>query len=133
MDAEVAGLTLGELATERDVLRARKSDLEAEIKNLTAQLEANEEAIMLLMDEQGVTRTGVGPYSMSISEQTVGHVEDWDAVYKYVKEHDSFHLLQRRLSNAAYKEILDLGDTLEGVSPFCKRSLNFRKSSGKSA
>ena len=133
MDTEVVTYTLQELALERDNLREAKRELEDQVKALDRLLEANEEAILLTMDEQGVTRTGVGPYSMSVSEQTVGHVDDWDEVYNYIHRTHSWHLLQRRLSNAAYKEILETGETLKGVEPFVKRSLNFRKSSSKSA
>ena len=40
-------------------------------------------------------------------------------------------LLQRRLANAAYAEMLEQGEALPGVEPFEKRSLNFRVSSAK--
>ena len=124
-----AATTLGGLATYRDQLREEKRDLEARVKELDEALRGNETDIIAILDEQGVTKSGVGPFSMSISEQTVGNVTDWDGVYKYVRENDAFHLIQRRLANAAYKEMLDLGETLTGVEPFIKRSLNFRKSS----
>jgi hypothetical protein len=123
--------TLHELALERDNLREAKRELEVQIKALDALLAANEDSILTAMDAQGVTRTGIGPFSMSVSEQLVGNVQDWDNVYQFIAANDAFHLLQRRLSNAAYKELLDLGTTIEGIEPFIKRSLNFRKSSGK--
>jgi hypothetical protein len=125
--------TLNELALERDNLREAKRELEQQVKALDELLAVNEFNILEAMDAQGVTRTGVGPYSMSVSEQTVGNVQDWDEVYNYIHRTHSWHLLQRRLANAAYKEILDSGQVLEGVEPFVKRSLNFRKSSSKSA
>ena len=128
-DTEVVVPTLADLAQHRDDLRTLKKDLEDRVKALNAQLDENEGQIMDILDEQGVTRSGVGPFSMSISEQTVGNVTDWDGVYGYISQHKAFHLLQRRLANAAYKELLDLGDAPPGVEPFIKRSLNFRKSS----
>lgn len=130
MNAKVdlpAELTLADLANDRDVLRERKRELEAEIKLLDQALAANELAIIERLDEMGVNKFAVGKLSFSISENTVGNVEDWDQVYDYIKANNAFHLVQRRLANAAYKELLDMGDSLPGVVPFNKRTLNFRK------
>lgn len=130
MNAKVdlpAELTLADLANDRDVLRERKRELEAEIKLLDQALAANELAIIERLDEMGVSRFAVGKLSFSISENTVGNVEDWDQVHSYIRDNNAFHLVQRRLANAAYKELLDMGDSLPGVVPFNKRSLNFRK------
>ena len=126
-----AEVTLADLALARDALREEYRELQAEEKRLKALLDDNEQAIIDLLDAQGVTRSGIGPFSMSISETIVGNVDDWDSVYQYIVENDAFHLLQRRLANAAYKEILDGGEAIEGIEPFTKRSLNFRKSSAK--
>jgi hypothetical protein len=131
MNAKVdlpAELTLADLANNRDVLRERKRELEAEIKLLEQALAANELAIIERLDGMGVNKFAVGKLSFSISENLVGNVEDWDQVYAYIKNNGAFHLIQRRLANAAYKELLDMGDELPGVVPFTKRTLNFRKS-----
>lgn len=126
---ELTPPTLADLAAVRDGLRVQLKVVQDEEKRLKDLLADNETAIIEQLDAQGVTRSGVGPYSMSISETVVGNVEDWDQVYEYIKDHDAFHLLQRRLANAAYGEILDAGDAMPGVVPFTKRSLNFRKAS----
>lgn len=122
-----AELTLADLANRRDALRDRKRELEAEVKVIDKELAANELAIIERLDEMGVSRFAVGKLSFSISENTVGNVEDWDQVHAYIRDNNAFHLVQRRLANAAYKELLDMGDSLPGVVPFNKRSLNFRK------
>ena len=130
MNAKVdlpAELTLADLANDRDVLRERKRELEAEVKLLDQALAANELAIIERLDEMGVNKFAVGKLSFSISENTVGNVEDWDQVHAYIRDNNAFHLVQRRLANAAYKELLDMGEELPGVVPFNKRSLNFRK------
>lgn len=122
-------VTLADLAFQRDDLRSRKKALEDQVKVLDEQLKDNEGAIIELLDAQGVTRSGVGPYSMSISETTVANATDWDATFQYIAEHEAWHLVQRRVANAAYSEMLDQGLTVPGLEPFTKRSLNFRKSS----
>jgi len=126
-----AEVTLADLALARDELRTQLKTVQDEEKRLKELLAENELAIIEQLDAQGVTRSGVGPYSMSISTSTVGNVVDWDQVYAHIHEHEAFHLLQRRLANAAYAEMLEQGETLPGVEPFEKRSLNFRVSSAK--
>lgn len=126
-----AEVTIADLALARDDLRTQLKAVQDEEKRLKELLAENEQAIIEQLDAQGVTRSGVGPYSMSISTSIVGNVDDWDQVYAYIGEHEAFHLLQRRLANAAYAEMLEQGEALPGVGPFEKRSLNFRKSSGK--
>lgn len=131
MNAKVdapAEVTLAHLANRRDDLRERKRELEAEVKVIDQALAANEQEIIERLDGMGVNKFAVGKLSFSISENLVGNVEDWDQVYAYIKGNGAFHLIQRRLANAAYKELLDMGDELPGVVPFTKRTLNFRKS-----
>lgn len=128
---DIPEVTLADLAQARDNLRTQLKAVQDEEKRLKELMAENELAIIEQLDAQGVTRSGVGPYSMSISTSTVGNVVDWDQVYAHIHEHEAFHLLQRRLANAAYAEMLEQGETLPGVEPFEKRSLNFRKSSGK--
>lgn len=120
-------VTLADLATQRDVLRERKRELETEVKSIDKALAENELLIIERLDGMGVNKFAVGKLSFSISENTVGNVEDWDQVHAYIRDNNAFHLVQRRLANAAYKELLDMGDSLPGVVPFNKRSLNFRK------
>lgn len=124
-------LTMAQLAEIRDDLRTQLKVVSDEEKRLKDLLADNEQAIIEQLDAQGVTRSGIGPYSMSISETVVGNVADWDQVHAYILENEAFHLLQRRLANAAYGEMLSLGEALPGVEPFTKRTLNFRKSSAK--
>ena len=116
------------LANERSDLRDQKRDLEAQIKELDNALANNETDILAIADELGLDRFAVGKLSFSVSRNVVGNVEDWEQVHAFIKEHDAFYLLQRRLANAAYKEMLDAGDSLPGVEPFTKISLNMRKS-----
>ncbi len=118
---------LDDLATERDRLREAKRTLEAEIKRLDTLLATNEQEIIEIADDLGLDRFAVGKLTFSISEQTVGNVEDWEELYQFIRDNDAFYLLQRRLANAAYKEMLDSGSSLPGVVPFTKRSLNMRK------
>jgi hypothetical protein len=45
-----------------------------------------------------------------IEIKPVPQVENWDRLYAYVKKHAAWELLQRRLGEAAAKELLDAGE-----------------------
>lgn len=116
------------LANQRFQLREQKRELEAAVRDIEEELAENEQVLLAFAEELGLDKFSVGKLTFSVSNNVVGNVTDWDQVYAFIKEHDAFHLIQRRLANAAYKEILETGDGLPGVEPFVKRSLNMRKS-----
>ncbi|MFV1943437.1 hypothetical protein VPH49_21735 [Pseudomonas luteola] len=119
--------TLDVLAAQRDELNMQKRALENQIKLLNGALEDNEQAILALAKNMGLDRFAVGKLTFSVSRQIVGNVKDWESVFAYIKENDAFYLVQRRLSNASYKELLDAGTTVPGVEQFEKVALNMRK------
>ena len=116
------------LANQRFQLREQKRELEAAVRDIEEELAENEQVLLAFAEELGLDKFSVGKLTFSVSNNVVGYITDWDQVYAFIKEHDAFHLIQRRLANAAYKEILETGDGLPGVEPIVKRSLNMRKS-----
>ncbi len=120
-------MTLGDLARERDALRESKRALAREEKEIKAALDENEEAVLALLDAQGVEATRVDGISISISEQVVPSVVDWDAYYAFIKENDAFYLLERRAAAGPYREMLAMETPPPGVEPFTKRSVNMSK------
>lgn len=100
----------------RDALKPledRKRELEGEL--------------MAKLDEQGVDATKIkGVGSVSINEEVVPQAEDWDAFYDFVQSTRSFHLLNRALNGAAYRETLQTGDEIPGLTPFTRRKLSVR-------
>jgi len=45
-----------------------------------------------------------------------------------MKENDALFLLQRRPAAAAYRELLESGQTIPGVEPYTQRQIGLRKS-----
>lgn len=119
-------LTIGQATDEMWALREKKRALEAQIKTIEEQMKSLEETVFGLMDAQD-TRKAEGQHaSVSINESTVGTVEDWDAVWAYIAKNKYFHLVQKRLSDPALRELWQLGKVVPGVQPFKKRSLSVR-------
>jgi hypothetical protein len=107
-------------------LREKKRALEAAAKDLEGQATLIEERLMESMTASGVEKATGKLASVSISSNTVANVEDWDAFGAYIVKNKLLHLLQRRVSDPAYRELLDAGKKVPGVQPFTKKRLNLR-------
>jgi hypothetical protein len=59
--------------------------------------------------------------------KAIPRVEDWGKFYAYVRSKKRFDLLQRRLSEAAVKEIWENGKTVPGVAKFTTVSVSCTK------
>lgn len=99
-------------------LKARKKELE---NALLAELEVGEKAAF----------QGIG--TVSVKEEIVPHVTDWDAVFTYVRENNAFHLLAKRFLAAPFREHLQAVESgledkpIDGVEPTVVRKLNVQK------
>lgn len=110
-------------------LRGKKRDLEAAIKDLEGQISLIEERVMENMEQSGLDKMTSDAGTVSISTSVVANVIDWDAFGAYIVKNKFLHLLQRRVSDPAYRELLDAGKKIPGVQPFPKKRLNVRAAS----
>lgn len=102
---EQAAIFRADIATRERELRENKKALdEIEGKILAEMLKAGTEA----------QRCDAGMYS--IKRDTVPKVDDWPKTYDYIREHDAFELLQRRLSVTAWRERAEAGEDVPGVT-----------------
>lgn len=120
-------MNLGESIDRLYELREQKRDLNAAIADIDAQFEEIEANVLAKLQEIGVDSSKSKLASATISETVVPNVEDWDAFGRYIIDTNQLFLLQRRTSIAAYRDLLQAGETIPGVSPFTKTSLSLRK------
>lgn len=118
-------MNLRELAEHREALRDRKREIAAEEKELNAQIAEIDEQLFNVLDEQGVDRLSSNGITLSISENVVPQVTDWNDVYKFVLETGHFQLFERRMSSTAFRELMD-STPIPGVQPYTKRTINMR-------
>ena len=64
----------------------------------------------------------------ALSTRTVAKCKDWPAFFKYVKETDSFDLIQKRINDSAFRERLEAGVSVPAVEPVEVVSLSLTKS-----
>jgi len=105
-------------------LREAKRALESKIEDIDKVYRQHEEELMKKLDDSGLDKASGKLASASISSTNVGNVTDWETLYKYIKRTNNFQLLQRRLSDPAYRELMELKGTVPGVQPFIRKRLN---------
>jgi hypothetical protein len=119
-------MTINEAIELRAQVKEDLARVEAEKKALTKQKEELDYQLITLLDAQGLSRTANDKASVSINEDTVPEVKDWDLLYAYIGETGDFSVLQRRPTKAACEEKWKLGETVPGVEPRSIRRINFR-------
>ena len=67
--------------------------------------------------------------TISVSEEEVAQVDDWDAVFKYIRKKDAFHLMYKRILNPAWREEVAANrkKPVPGIKGFTKYKLALRK------
>lgn len=111
-------------------LRSKKQELEKQIKDIEADYGEIEEALLAKLKAEGTDKGAGKRASASITKTVVGNLADADKFFAYVKKTGYFHLLQRRLSDPAIRELLASKGSIPGVTTFDKVRLNLRVLSG---
>jgi hypothetical protein len=117
-------LTLGRAIDKAWALREKKRAKEAEIKAVEAEIEAMETLIIAKLDAED-TDSGRGKLaSASVGETICFTISDFDAFTRFVRRKNYFHLLQRRVSDLAVRELYQGNKVVPGLTPFKRRRLN---------
>ncbi len=116
-----------------DNLIRQKLEHREEMEIINKQLKKIKEKDRLLdailiekMDAQGLTRTANDMSSVTVKEDSVPEVVDWDVFYEHIQETGEFSLLHRRVSSAAWNESVKIKD-VPGVKATQLRKVNLRK------
>lgn len=119
---------IGKLAD--DLFRAKqlKSELNKELTKLNADIKEIEAQLLAEMEEQNLYKLGTDAGMIYKSRQVMPHVVDWDVFTAYIREYDYFHLLQRRPTLSAYRELYEQGIQVPGVEPLVFDEVRTRKS-----
>ena len=120
-------MNTGDIITRLTQIRAFRRQLAAEDQRFKDEAEQLEDQLVAIAVDSGSTRFGNNEATVIISEETVPTVNDWDALYTYIQENNAFHLLQRRINSAPWRELLELGQQIPGTEPTTLKKVNLRK------
>jgi hypothetical protein len=113
----------------RDARDMKKRQMEQEIAELDEQLGAVESELLEICKATGQDggKTQFGSFTRSV--KTRYWTSDWDSMYKFIREHDSPELLERRIHQGNFSEFLQQNpDTMPaGVNVESKYSITVRR------
>ncbi len=113
---------LTELAKTKKEIKSIQ-DNEKAYKATQRELEAQ---IVIRMQEQGLDKVSNDLCTISIKQEIVPTVENWDDVHEHIVKTNQFELLQKRMSATAYRELITLGMDVPGVKSTELTRVNFR-------
>ena len=125
---DVKAPPLGKLIDQLSTLREKRRVLAEQDKVLSGEYAALEDTIKQRLAAEGMDKGTGKNATASISKVVVADVTDWDAFHAFIKKTGYFHLLQRRVSDPSFRELLEQkGEKVMakfGVQPFVKFNLN---------
>ena len=107
-------------------LRKKKAELESAVKDVEGQIADLDAEILESLEASGLEKTATKAGSVSISSATVAQVTDWDTFLAYIYKNKYGHLLQRRVSDPAWRELVEQGKKVPGTTGFTKKRLAYR-------
>lgn len=112
-------------------LYARVRDLRLELEKEISPIRKRESELrehLINNIDRSKSKGAVGKrYRAVINEKTKPSVEDWQKVYEFIKENNSFNILQRRLNDQAISELWEEGVEVPGVGKVIIPTLSIRK------
>ncbi|MGA1777114.1 MAG: hypothetical protein ACO39G_08560 [Flavobacteriaceae bacterium] len=119
-------MTIDEMLNELTSVRQQLVTLLDQEKELKRTKDMLETQIATSLKEQGIDRVGNDQCTVSIKQEIVPTVEDWDALHRHILDTQQFELLQKRMSATAYRELLQMGQAVPGVTSTELTRINFR-------
>jgi len=91
--------------------RNERLDLDEQSKKLKVE----EDSILDQLTAAGVESGKYGPYKLTVKPKQTPRCTDWEGLWAYIKDTNSFELLHKRLTETAVMERLDAGEHLPGI------------------
>lgn len=111
-------------------IRADRLKLQKSVTALEEQESALREHIINNLPKSQATGIAGKVARATIDSKSVPQVEDWDRLYDYISKNrkkGAFALLQRRLSDAAVRELWDADKVVPGVKSFTVKTVSVVK------
>jgi hypothetical protein len=117
---------IGDMIDQLHLIREKKRLLQAEIDAVEGEYKGVEEELMERLAAQTIDGAKGKLASCSISSSVIANVQDWDKLNAWIAKTKNFQLYQRRITDAAYREMLEMKGAVPGIESFVKKRLNVR-------
>lgn len=110
-------------------MSAKLSELERQQDEIKAQRKLVSDQLLEILKENGAEnmRTKSGTFYRKVLPRFT--TTDWDSMYKFIKEHDAFYLMQQRIHDTNMKNFLEENPDLlpPGLNSLSSYTLGIRK------
>ena len=103
-------------------LRDKKRAAQAVVDDLEKKSREKKQELLSVLEEQGLDKASGKLATVSRRTSQVANVVDWDAFYSFIHRHKHYHLLQRRVSDPAWRELMER-KPVPGTEAFTKVTL----------
>ncbi len=123
---------LAELSVRLRSVNTEITDLNRQVKGLKEDKAEIEKSIFQAFDDLGCGANGIDTDAghIGIKETIVANVDDWELFYEWLYQTKSGHMLERRVANIAFREMMELGEDVPGLEPFTKKTISLTKGKG---
>lgn len=119
--------TLGACADTLYTLREERRKAQRAVDEIEACEALVREHIIQTLPKSETTGVSGKLARVSVVSKTVCQVVDWTKFYAFIKKHNAWELLQRRVSEAPVKERWDDQKKVDGVEPLLVPTLSLNK------
>lgn len=99
-------------------------------KPLNEKITALEDELLPLMKQENVEKFTSALGTVTRSEIDIASAKDWPKIYDFIYKKKAFHLLNKAIKQASYREYLDDGVKVPGIEIFTKVSLKHSMKKG---
>lgn len=110
-------------------LREMRLGYERKAKELKAEETEARNAILATLEESGLQKASGQQATCGIKTSIIPIVTDWDEVFTYIKDHDRFDLVQKRISVLAWSETYENEGLIPGTEAVEDVDISLTKSS----
>jgi hypothetical protein len=115
------------------MLRDKRSELKQEFEKVDKELEEKQQKckifLMRAMQAIGTTQLKGGDGTAYMEDEVKFSAADWPVIWAWIKEHNRFDMLEKRLGAKALKEFLDeTGELPPAINMFAEKKITIRRS-----
>lgn len=112
----------------RDMKDALRKKHQAEMEPLNNAMEKLEAWLLKQLNDDAVESMRTAHGTVYKSKRTGAKIEDWDSAFAFIKEHELWHMLEKRVSKTAVDEYMESqGEPPPGVSISVETRVNIRR------
>jgi hypothetical protein len=91
----------------RDQKQDIKRQMELQVKELDEQLDEISKALLEICESNQAESIRTSNGTVSRTVKTDYWTSDWDSMYRFIKEHEAFNLLHKRINQTSMKQFLE--------------------------